>query len=81
MTSTVTGGKLLKLLSINLLLLIITWGLAIPYIIKRTTLFYIENHLIIGDIDQLNYENPKQEEVHKDYSIYFIDPIVWTLFL
>ena len=70
MKSIVTGEKLAKLQLGNFFLLVITLGLGIPLIIQRNIKFYIENHLIIGDLERLDFSVAEKALIDKDYSFF-----------
>lgn len=50
--STHTGEKLLFLHGINMLIMLFTLGLGIPFVLHRMVKYYTENTFIVGDIEQ-----------------------------
>jgi len=58
--STLTGGRLLGFSLKNLLLLIISFGFLMPYILKRTIKLYCDTTSLSGEID---YSAVRQDEV------------------
>ena len=69
-TSIVSGKNLAKLVIGNILLVIFTLGLAIPFIIQRNIKFYIDNHTIIGDLSNLDLTPIEDNSRKIDYSFF-----------
>jgi uncharacterized membrane protein YjgN (DUF898 family) len=71
MRSSVTGGGLAELQLLNCLLIIVTLGIAIPWIIKRNMKFYTDNHAFIGSVNDLDLSVQNDGQVNdksQDYS-------------
>ena len=71
MRSLVAGGGLAGLQLLNVLLLIVTLGIATPWIIKRNMKFYTDNHAFIGSVNDLDLSVQNEGLVTdqlKDYS-------------
>ena len=68
-SSNITGGALLKFYGLNILILFLSFGLAIPLIKRNSINFFIKYHQIIGDISLLETINHSEKTlVENDYS-------------
>ncbi|MFY0104428.1 DUF898 family protein, partial [Acinetobacter baumannii] len=61
--STATGGDFAKLIIVNLLLIIFTLGIAIPWVVTRT-LAFVMDHIALDGI--INFDQLRQEQ--EDYN-------------
>lgn len=68
--STVQGNEYFALAIPNLLLFVVSCGLALPYITKRTIDFYCHNHNIVGDVKHLALVKNEHELEVNDYGFF-----------